>query len=212
MNHSIRFIKSASIAVVLGLSMAGSPAMASEDTLVNVDASAPLSGTVELKYLNGRVEVSSPLWTGQIPTSVSPKKEKYKTCQTLKFPVQALLPYDDMRADVSITFEIWSPQGEKMDSTMVWYDDWNPTNGPTIIPWLSCDVWQKAGSYTLIVRTKDTVSTNGLLTRYVEGVQQVPFTILPAKNTRTVKCIKGRQVTEVTGEKPKCPKGFKRSK
>ena len=103
------------------------------------------------------------------------------------------------------------PQGEKVASNLLGYSDWNPTSGPTMVTWLECDDWLNAGTHTLIVTTQQTTSTNGLISRYLEGVQQFPFTIKPVGSKVTIVCKKGNRVTKVKGVNPKCPTGYKKS-
>jgi hypothetical protein len=147
------------------------------DVLVQINASTEISGTVTVKYTDGTSVVSAPLWSGSVPTSIQAAYSRYQTCQYLKFPVQANLPYETMKSDVTIKFDVWSTTGEKIATKYVWNSDWNPLNGPTMVSWLECGDWLKAGNYNLIVTTQQTLSTNGLLSRYVEGVQTIAFSI-----------------------------------
>ena len=158
----------------LGLS---SPVNAAENVTIN--SSVAVNGTITLKYTSGREEISQPLWTGLVPTSITGVYGKYSSCQYLNFTIQGLLPFAELKKDVDVSFAVWSSQGKKLASNSVWYSDWNPTNGPTMIEWLECDDWLVAGVHTLIVTTQQTLSTNGLISRYVEGIQQFPFTIYP---------------------------------
>jgi len=187
-----------------------STASATGDLIVNINSTTPASGTVEVKYTNGKVEVSAPLWSGNIPTAITAVYDKYQTCQYLKFPIQGLLPFDVMKSDVTVKFDVWSAGGEKIASNIVWSSDWNPTNGPTMLTWLECDDWLKAGNHTLVVETDQELSTNGLLSRYVKGTQTFPFVINPVSSKSTINCVKGKTVKTVTGKNPKCPAGYKK--
>ena len=161
-----------------------SPVSAADN--VTIVSSVAVSGTVTVKYTNGTQVVSSPLWTGSIPTSITPVSGKYiSSCQYLTFTIQGLLPFDELKSDVEVGFAVWTSLGKKLASSSVWYSDWNPIGGPTMKEWLECDDWLEVGAHTLVVTTKQTLSTNGLVSRYVEGVQQFPFTINAAVETTT---------------------------
>ena len=165
---------------------AGTPSVNAADLIVQVNASTQVTGTVTSKYTNGTSVVSSPIWTGSLPTSIQPVYDRYQTCQTLKYTVQASLPYETMKSDVTLKLEIWTTAGEKIASDLVWNTDWNPLNGPTVNSWMECGDWLTVGTHNLIVTTEQTLSTNGLLSRYVEGVQTFPFTIAAAVAPTTV--------------------------
>ena len=154
-----------------------SPVSATENVTIN--SSETVNGTVTLKYTDGREEISQPLWSGLVPTSITGVFQKYSSCQYLTFAIQGLLPFAELKSNVQVSFAVWSSQGRKLASDQVWYSDWNPLDGPTMIDWIDCDDWSVAGVHTLIVTTKQTLSTNGLISRYVEGTQQFPFTIYP---------------------------------
>ena len=207
---SSKFVKSIALALCLLLGFS-SPVGASSDLKVTINSSVAVGGTVTLKYLSGKVEVSAPLWTGSVPTSITGVYDKYQSCQTLNFPIQGMVSLDELKQNVTVKFEVWSSQGEKLASEQLWYSDWNPTNGPTMVTWLECDDWLVPGAHTLIVTTQQTTSTNGLMSRYLEGVQQFPFTINPVNAKSTIKCKKGRTIKTVTGRNPKCPSGYKKA-
>ena len=173
-----------------------SPASASENVTIN--SSVAVNGTVTLNYLDGREEISQPLWSGSVPTAITGVYGEYKTCQYLTFTIQGLLPFAELKADVDVNFEVWSSQGRKLASNSVWYSDWNPTGGPTMIEWLECGGWLVAGRHTLVVTTEQTLSTNGLLSRYVEGVQQIPFTIYPTVDPTKTKTLVTWGVSSMT--------------
>jgi hypothetical protein len=201
--------------VLLPLSLNNpNPVNAAGDVIVKTNSSVNVEGTVDVKYLDGRVEKSPSYWRGQIPTSITPIKT-YQTCQYLSFSIEALLPYDQVSSyteGVTIEFELWSKAGEKIASNYISSSNWNPLGGPTVIKWLECDDWLKSGSYSLIVKTEKTLSTNGLLSRYVEGSQVLPFKINRAAAKTTIVCSKGKRIKRVTDIKPKCPSGYKKRK
>lgn len=204
-----RFLACAIASVV---TFASSGVAAADWDQVEVLATVPAQGTVEVKYSSGRTEVSSPLWTGNIPNRVrATKVSTYISCYELKFPIQALRPYAEIinaSTSVTIDFELWTTNGEKKETEYVYSATWNPLGGQTMISWKSCDVWDKSGSYNLIVRTEQTLRTDGLLSSYVSGTQIVPLSIdPPGKMGSTVACKKGK--TTKTFKRAKCPAGWK---
>jgi hypothetical protein len=207
--------RKASVAILISSSLFVGLAQSvkAADTLVGITTSTAVSGTVTLNYASGTSTVSAPLWTGSVPTSIA-AKSGYQTCQYLKFPIQAALPFATMNSDVSIIFEVWSTAGDKVASKWISDSDWNPTDGPTMISWLECDDWLTVGTHSMVITTKQELSTNGLLSRYVEGKQILPFVVDRAVTTTTVKavkkitCIKGK--ARITTTKKTCPKGYKK--
>jgi hypothetical protein len=175
----------------------------------------PAQGTVEIKYSNGRTEVSAPLWSGSIPSRVrAVVASKYSSsCYEIKFPIQALRPYSEIvnaSSSIDIDFELWTTSGQKIHSKFVYSSTWNPLGGQTMVVWSGCDQWNKPGAYNLIVKTKQTLSTTGLLSRYVSGMQVVALVIDPPTNkASTIKCKKGKQTK--TFKRAKCPAGWKSS-
>jgi hypothetical protein len=195
------------------ISVASAPAVLAS-TEVEVSATVPAQGTVEIKYSNGRTELSTPLWSGNIPSRVRAiVKGSYQTCYSLQFPIQGLRPYAELvnaTSEVEIDFELWTSSGLKLDTEWVYSSTWNPLGGPTVINWTACDVWNKPGSYNLLVKTQQTLSTTGLLSRYVSGLQVVPLIIdPPTSKASTIECKKGKQTK--TFKRAKCPAGWKAS-
>ena len=195
--------------ISFGLLIGAAPAVAKTD-YVEVKTTTFVEGTVERKYTNGLTEISEPLWSGNIPTRVRTiTRSRYQTCFELKFQIQAHLPFSNMSSanGVDVTFEVWSLQGEKLDTEWVDGRDWNPLDGPTMVVWLACDTWLMSGSYNLIVRTDQTLSTDGLISRYVTGSQVVNLVIeRKASYANTVRCKKGKTVK--TFPRVTCPKGW----
>ncbi len=193
---------------LLGLSL-GVAAPASASDVLTVTSTANVSGTVDIKYTDGRTEVSSPLWSSAIPTGVRvpvPKDTYSSPCLELTFSIQAALPVDQM-ADVSIDFEVWSANGTKVMSHGVSsYSGWNPGGGATQVEMLTCDPLPD-GTYNLFVTTQNELSTNGLMSRYLEGKQTLPFNVANASYS---KCKKG-YTTKIWPAKA-CPKGWKKIK
>lgn len=180
-------------------------ASASDDLIIV--GTTNVNGTVDVKYNDGHSETSAPFWTGALPTSVKvpvPTSSYASSCISVTFAVQAALPVEQMK-DVDVTFEIWSATGTKTMTGLVWgYNDWNPSGGPTQVKMLTCDPMPD-GTYNLFVTTKNTLSTNGLISRYVQGKQTLPFTMA---HSPYVKCKKGYTTKVVAGIK--CPKGWKK--
>lgn len=207
-----RRILAYTIAAVLIFSSSG--VAASTWDQAEVLATVPAQGTVELKYSTGRTEISTPLWSGNIPSRVRAiQVSSYSSCYEMKFPIQALRPYAEIinaSTSVTIDFELWTTNGEKKDTEYVYSGTWNPLGGQTMISWTSCDIWDVQGSYNLIVSTEQTLSTTGLLSRYVSGMQVISLVVdPPATKASTVKCKKGK--VSKTFKRAKCPAGWKAS-
>jgi hypothetical protein len=198
--------------ISVGLLVGAAPAVAKTD-YVEVKSTTFINGTVERKYSSGVTEISEPLWSGSIPTRVRTiTKSSYKSCFELKFQIQAHLPFSQMSSasGVDLTFEIWSQEGEKLETEWVDGRDWNPLDGPTMVVWLACDTWLMSGTYNLIVRTDQTLSTDGLISRYVTGSQVVNLVIEPkAASASSVICKKGKKLK--TFQRSTCPSGWKRA-
>lgn len=186
------------------------PALAYGET--EISATVPAQGTVEIKYSSGRTELSAPLWSGNIPSRIRAiVKDSFQTCYELKFPIQALRPYSEIvnaGSSVDIDFELWTVAGQKISTKYVYSSTWNPLGGPTVVVWSECGEWNVPGSYNLLIKTEQTLSTTGLLSRYVSGLQVVPFIIDPPQTkTLTVECKKGK-ITR-TFKREKCPAGWR---
>jgi hypothetical protein len=174
----------------------------------------PAQGTVEIKYSSGRTEISAPLWSGGIPSRVrAVVASRFSSCHEIKFPIQALRPYSEIvnaSSSVDIDFELWTTNGQKIDTKYVYSSTWNPLGGQTMVVWEGCDTWNKPGTYNVIVKTEQTLSTTGLLSRYVSGMQVVTLVIDPPTNkASSVQCKKGTQTKMF--KRAKCPAGWKLS-
>lgn len=199
-------IRFATLSAVLSLPLMVAPSASAADTLT-VTSATPVNGTVDIKYTDGRAETSAPLWTGQVPTGVRipvPSSTYGSSCVELTFAIQATQPLDRMK-DVDVDFEVWTSTGTKVMSDNIWgYSDWNPSGGPTQVEMLTCDPLPD-GAYNLFVTTQDELSTNGLISRYLEGKQTFSFQV---SQTAYVKCKKSYTTKVVEGKK--CPKGWKK--
>lgn len=200
------------MAMSVGLLGKPAPAIAKTD-YVQILTSVFVEGTVERKYTNGVTEISDPLWSGKIPTRIRTiSRSTYQSCFEVKFQIQAHLPFQQMSQanGVDVTFEVWSLEGEKLETEWIDGRDWNPLDGPTMVVWLACDTWLMSGNYNLIVRTDQTLSTDGLISRYVTGSQVVSLVIeKKASYANTVRCKKGKTVK--TFPRVTCPKTWKRA-
>lgn len=170
--RSIFMVSAMAGVLSLGLS---SPAVAYDKA--KILKKTAMTGTVDINYTDGRSEESAPLWKGRIPTRVKLKYDSFwKEYQgEIPFVVQPLMPYDEAK-DLDVDFEIWSKDGEELESiSFNGCCDWNPTDGPKKEV-LSVDDL-KPGKYILIVTTEWELSTDGLLSRYLEGRQQFNFVV-----------------------------------
>jgi hypothetical protein len=109
------------------------------------------------------------LWRAEIPTSIL-LTDKYSGYLT--FPITAIAPYSllaDKAYGVDVEFELWTVTGKKLGSDTVYSFDWNPVASQTQV-----EIYLRAedmkGAAVLRVRTEQTRSTTGLLSRYVETV------------------------------------------
>lgn len=193
-----------SVSALLGaVLVAPAPALAAD--VLTITSAVPFSGTVDIKYVDGRVETSEPLWTGQVPTGIRipiPTNTYSSPCVEVTFPIQAAKDGDRMK-DVDVDFEVWTASGVKVMSDGVsGYSGWNPSGGPTQVSMSTCSPMPD-GTYNLFVTTQDELSTNGLISRYLEGKQTLPFQVT---NTSYVKCKKGYTTKIVKGKK--CKSGW----
>lgn len=193
--------------------MLGMPApVIAKTDFVEVKSTTFVQGTVVRNYSDGSVEISDPLWSGNIPTRVRTiTKSQYQSCFELKFQIQAHLPFNEMSSanGVDVTFELWSRDGEKLDTEWVDGRDWNPLDRPTMVVWLTCDTWLMKGTYDLVIRTDQTLSTDGLISRYVTGSHVVELVIeKKASTVNSAVCKKGKKVK--TFQRATCPAGWKR--
>lgn len=188
------------------------------EDLANVSSTKLIQGTIEKKYYGGRVELSAPLWTGELPTAIKFVKvnipntfTNYRSRAALKFSIQSLVPYaeaSDARTALNLRFELWTVQGEKKAEQWLSGTDWNPLGGPTVVRWYETDVWDVPGTYNLIIKTHKIVDSDGLISRYQDGLQTLPFIIEAGEAAKkSISCKKGK-TTKVFKQK-KCPSGWK---
>lgn len=157
-------------------------------------------GTVDVKYQDGRVEVSAPLWTAQVPTTAWITKGADK-CRELPITVTPQVGLDTLE-DLDVEFELWTVDGQQVASDSIYSTSWNPSGGPTQAGLFDCDY--AVGTYTLFVTTQYELSTNGLLSRYLEGKQQFSFRI-----QNDLACAKGPKLSPVKRvAADACPTGW----
>ena len=148
------------IAIVLGITLL-SPIPANANELAVIKTT---------NFVTGSTTLTPNIWQGNIPTSIGiGRYNNYK----VEFPIQGLLPYSTLGpknsrgAGVEAEFEIWSDNGKKVGYDTIYSFSWNPTGLNTLVEFYLFDF--PIGTHTLIIITKYELSTNGLLTSYVEG-------------------------------------------
>lgn len=148
------------IAIVLGITLL-SPIPANANELAVIKTT---------NFVTGSTTITPNIWQGNIPTSIGVGRySNYK----VEFPIQGLLPYPTLGAKnsrgagVEVEFEIWSDNGKKVGYDTIYSSSWNPTGPNTLVEFYLFDF--PIGTHTLIIITKYELSTNGLLTSYVEG-------------------------------------------
>jgi hypothetical protein len=140
------------------------------------------SNTVAIGAENARVLESSPMvgsvqgyqiWRGSVPTKVSIPVSyagATKPCGYLLFQIEALAPQADLlnrATGIDVDFEIWSNAGAKIGSSSLSSYSWNPVNSNNQVKIFICDE-SSYGTHTLLISNKRTLSTTGLLSRYLE--------------------------------------------
>lgn len=148
------------MAIVLGITLL-SPIPANANELAVIKTT---------NFVTGSTTITPNIWQGNIPTSIGiGRYNNYK----VEFPIQGLLPYSTLGAKnsrgagVEVEFEIWSDNGKKVGYDTIYSFSWNPTGPNTLVEFYLFDF--PIGTHTLIIITKYELSTNGLLTSYVEG-------------------------------------------
>ena len=212
-----------SLSLAVAVSLAG-PAVAA-DELYSTDPT-PVIGTVNITDS----EKSTGLWTAEVPRVgwVTVGNDK---CRELRIAVTPTVS-EDTRDDLDVEFELWTPQGVEVASDTIYGFSWNPSGGPTQVALFDCDF--APGDYTLYITTEYELSTNGLIKRYLEGKEQVAYTIkstpLCAKKRNPAKldyvaadqcptgavevkalCVKPGKDKLYGFAKKKCPKGYKKA-
>jgi hypothetical protein len=213
-----RFLKCASLLIAIVLVGSFGVTFAAAEDTAKVLSAVPVQATVEKKYFGGRIEVSPPLWTGSVPTSISFTKvqasnefRNYRSFAAVTFAIQSLVPYaeaSNASTALNVKFELWTVQGEKVAEHWVSGTDWNPLGGPTVVRWTEIDVWDISGTYNLIIKTHKIIDTNGLISLYQDGLQTIPFKIELSKTSKkSISCSKGKVSKKFRQQT--CPPGWK---
>ncbi|CAB5044565.1 unannotated protein [freshwater metagenome] len=175
----MRLKKPLAFVASLLLVILGAPAaFAGEDATTL--ASVPLVGKIASLQTSGVGDI----WSGDIPTSVQFPKTTTYPCGNIVFPIRALLPYSivgDRAKGVEVSFEIWTDAGKRISSTSISAYNWNPVGPTTLVSMQICEK-NAMGMHTLLIETKYTLSTNGLLSRYLSEKVQSKIQIAIAPN------------------------------
>lgn len=155
---SMKLKKIFSAMLVLALaSTLSSPVHASDS--VSIRATMPYTASI----------LGTDLWRADIPTSIL-MTDKFSGY--LRFPVTAVAPFSilaDKAFGVDVEFELWTVGGKKLGDRTIYSFGWNPVSSQTQV-----EIYLRAedmkGSAVLRIRTEQTRSTTGLLSRYVETV------------------------------------------
>jgi hypothetical protein len=117
------------------------------------------------------------IWSSSLPKLVQlPEGSSSK----LEFNITGLLPISvltDRALGVDVDFEIWSSKGVKIASETVYSSDWN-SKGPNTL--VSMYIFSDRFNVPTTLRVVTTYATrsNGLLTSYLEDVDNFPITVL----------------------------------
>lgn len=198
-----------SIALLMGLSVISASTASAEHDLATL-GTTPAAGTVDIKFEDGRTVVSAPIWSGQIPTQVrinAPKDTYSSSYKELSFAATALKTPEEMR-DADVEVEVWDAVGNKLGSDQIYGFSWNPGGGPTMMEVTLYDL--KPGTYTMYVKTEWELATNGLISRYVEGLQTLPLIV--TEETYVICEKKKKPWEEKVFKKKKCPKKWRPAK
>jgi len=142
------------------------------------------------------------IWKGAIPTVLTLPKSSYST--DIQFQIEGLSPYKvlaDKSLGVTVEFEIWSDEGEKIADDKIYPSEWNPV-GPKTLVKMYIPSEGIAGTHTLLIRTIYETNSNGLLSGYWESKSSQKIEIIGGtpKPTDGHKIVESRSVTaSITG-------------
>jgi hypothetical protein len=142
------------------------------------------------------------IWKGAIPTQLTLPKSSYST--DIQFQIEGLIPYKvlaDRSLGVSVEFEIWSDEGEKIADDNVYPSEWNPV-GPNTLVSMRIPSEGVAGIHTLLIRTIYETNTNGVQSGYWESKssQKIEIAGGTPKSADGHKAVESRSVTgSITG-------------
>ena len=123
-----------------------------------------------------------PIWKGAVPTkaTIVPSYEgATKPCGYLIFSIEAIAPQSELlnrSTGLDVDFELWSTSGVKIGSSSLSAYSWNPIGTTNQVKIFLCDE-NTYGVHTLLILNKRTLSTNGLMSRYLEEKVTSPLTI-----------------------------------
>lgn len=147
------------------------PAFASQDAKI-----------LQRQEMSGSVQ-GYPIWRGSVPTEVSIPVSyagSTKPCGNLIFNIEAVAPSSELlnrATGIDVDFEIWSNSGAKIGSAWLYSGSWNPVSTTNQVKIFLCDD-NSYGTHTLLVKNKRTISTTGLLSRYLEDKMTSQITII----------------------------------
>jgi len=136
---------------------------------------------IESSLMSGSVQ-GYQIWKGNVPTRVSipvSNSGATKPCGYLTFQIEAVAPQADLlnrATGIDVSFEIWSNTGAKIGSASLSSYSWNPVGANNQVKIFLCDD-NSYGTHTLLILNKRTISTTGLLSRYLEEKTSSAITI-----------------------------------
>jgi hypothetical protein len=142
------------------------------------------------------------IWKGAIPTQLTLPKSTYST--DIQFQIEGLIPYKvlaDKSLGVTVEFEIWSDEGEKIAYDNIYPSEWNPI-GPNTLVSMRIPSEGVAGIHTLLIRTIYETNTNGVQSGYWESKssQKIEIAGGTPKPTDGHKAVESKSVTaSITG-------------
>jgi len=119
--------------------------------------------------VTSNIPYAGDIWTGNIPSKVSYPSDSYS--EKLEFPITGILPIDvlaDRANGVEVDFAIWSESGVKLGSQTVYSFSWNPVGPNTMVSMYLSKADNLFGTHTMLITTRYTTSTTGLLSRYLK--------------------------------------------
>jgi len=202
-------ITAAALSTALVTTALTSSALASDEAWTS--GNRPVSGTVDIQYVDGRVEQSEVLWTAKVPSRIwiAPAINK---CRDLVIPLTPQVPIETLD-DLDVEAELWlESRGEMTADGSIYSSEWNPSGGVTQLRVEACDLHKQVGQQTLYIITEYEVSTNGLVSQYLSGRVTLPLTV----KELTV-CYRGKFPPTATKDlkqlkRKSCPKGWKKMK
>jgi len=154
--------------------------------IVILNSYTPAIGADNAKVLETSPMIGSvqgyPIWRGNVPTRASIPVSfagANKPCGYLTFQIEAVAPQADLlnrATGIDVDFEIWSASGAKIGSASLSSYSWNPVGPNNQVKIFLCDE-NSYGTHTLLISNKRTISTTGLLSRYLEEKTNSVITI-----------------------------------